>query len=107
MKVLAVDYEAGLGVMTEELEVLGFGDIGGQTSALGCEVLLMASVKRERKDMPCVKGMAIACLERERGNLVLWRNGCQSGDRQGAVVCIRGEKKLVGTDWQIPSAPVC
>jgi hypothetical protein len=40
--------------MMEELEVLRFGDIGRQTGALGCEVLLMAGVKRERDDMPGV-----------------------------------------------------
>jgi hypothetical protein len=57
--------------MPEKLEVLRFGDIGRQPGALGCEGLLMAGVKRERDDMPGIKGLAITRLEGERGNLVL------------------------------------
>lgn len=89
--------------MAEELEVFRFGDIGRQTGALGCEVFLVAGIEGEREDMPGVKGLAIACLEGERGNLVLWRKGGQSGDRDGVTVCLRGERSW----WYKLANPHC
>jgi hypothetical protein len=67
---LTGDDELCCGVVTEEAEVFGGGDVADEAAWLGGELGFVLGVDGEREDVPCVQGLAVGGGQVEGGYLV-------------------------------------
>jgi hypothetical protein len=67
---LTVNYKTRIGVMTQNLEGLGDGEVFSEAGQLSLKLILILQVGWQRQDVPRVQGLPVDSVERKGGYLV-------------------------------------